>query len=873
MKRIALPRRAHLLAAMAVVALPGVAAAAAQGAAAAGPELAGVPVDFVLFGLTLVGVALFHHRTLQVAATGLAVISLYKVLFTGFAGGSGVAGLLAHFVHEWVVVVNLFCLLVGFALLADHFERSEVPQALPRFLPDDWKGAFALLAMVFVLSAFLDNIAAALIGGAMAHTVFRKKVHIGYLAAIVACANAGGAGSVVGDTTTTMMWISGVSPLAVLHAFVAAAVALVVCGIPAALQQHKHSPILKDELAGTHIDWGRVAVVGVILAAAVSVNVFVNLNLGERAEAFPYIGVAVWVALLAMVPVRRPTWSLMPAAVRGSLFLLCLVLAATMMPVERLPRRLLADRLRTRFPLLDLRQHPADRARAQAGGLRLGRARLRGRLRRLDDLVRLLGRRRDLEHVPGGEVGRALAEARLARDGRLRRRLLRADRLDGLASDAEAGRRAASMAPLRRPRPPWPRSTEAGARGARPMSVLRTVSERAAAALREFLSLESAGGMLLIGGALAGLVAANTPLAGLYDQLLALPLTIKLGALGVDKPLLLWINDGLMAVFFLLVALELKREMVAGQFSDRRQIALPAACALGGMLVPMAIYAWINRGDADALSGFAIPAATDIAFALGILGLLGSRVPVALKLLLTAIAVLDDLGAIVLIALFYTSDLSWLSLAFAGTALAGLVALNRRGVGGIAPYLALGLVMWLAVLKSGVHATLAGVVLGLTIPMRDPEDPDTSPLERLEHDLHPTVAFAILPIFAFANAGIALGGLSFAALVQPVPLGVALGLFAGKPLGVLGFGALMVALGWARLPEGVNWRGLAGMAVLCGIGFTMSLFIASLAFEASDDNLMLESRLGILAGTIAAAVAGYWVLRGALPKGEAGAEA
>ena len=337
MARSARPRRALSMAAAAAVALPGLAAAASGSAAPAGPELFGVPVDFVLFGLTLIGVALFHHRTLQVAATGLAVISIYKILFTGFAGGPGVGGLLAHFVHEWVVVVNLFCLLVGFALLADHFERSEVPQVLPRFLPDDWKGAFALLAMVWVLSAFLDNIAAALIGGAMAHTVFRKKVHIGYLAAIVACANAGGAGSVVGDTTTTMMWISGVSPLAVLHAFVAAAVALVVCGIPAALQQHKHSPILRDELPGTHIDWGRVAVVGVILAAAVSVNIFVNLNLGERAEAFPYIGVAVWVALLAMVPVRKPTWSLMPAAVRGSLFLLCLVLAATMMPVERLP--------------------------------------------------------------------------------------------------------------------------------------------------------------------------------------------------------------------------------------------------------------------------------------------------------------------------------------------------------------------------------------------------------------------------------------------------------------------------------------------------------------------------------------------------------
>jgi len=339
MTRIALQRtRTVSTAAAGALALPGLAAAASGSAAApAGPEVFGVPVDFVLFGLVLIGVALFHHRTLQVAASGLAVISLYKVMFTGFAQGPGVAGLAAHVLHEWVGVVNLFCLLVGFALLADHFERSEVPQALPRFLPDDWKGAFALLAMVWVLSAFLDNIAAALIGGAMAHTVFRKKVHIGYLAAIVACANAGGAGSVVGDTTTTMMWIQGVSPLSVIHAFVAAAVALVVCGIPASLQQHKHSPILRDEVKGTHIDWGRVLVVGVILAAAVSVNVFVNMNLGEGAEKFPFIGVAVWVALLAMVPVRKPSWELLPGAVKGSIFLLCLVLSATMMPVERLP--------------------------------------------------------------------------------------------------------------------------------------------------------------------------------------------------------------------------------------------------------------------------------------------------------------------------------------------------------------------------------------------------------------------------------------------------------------------------------------------------------------------------------------------------------
>jgi Na+/H+ antiporter NhaD/arsenite permease-like protein len=301
------------------------------------PELFGIPIEFLLFGATLVGVAFFHHKTLQVALAGLGAITLFKLVSTGFRAGPGLAGLVGHLQHEWVIVNNLFLLLVGFALLADHFERSEVPQVLPRFLPDDWKGAFALLAVVFVLSAFLDNIAGALIGGAMAHIVFRKKVHIGYLAAIVAASNAGGAGSVVGDTTTTMMWISGVAPGAVLHAYVAAAVALVVFGIPASLQQHRHSPILRDEPVDTHVDWGRVGVVATILVFAVATNVFVNVRHPELADAFPFIGVAVWAAILVCVPLRRPNWSLLPGAIQGSIFLLALVLSATMMPVERLP--------------------------------------------------------------------------------------------------------------------------------------------------------------------------------------------------------------------------------------------------------------------------------------------------------------------------------------------------------------------------------------------------------------------------------------------------------------------------------------------------------------------------------------------------------
>ena len=312
-------------------------ALAADGATPGGPAIAGVPLDFVLFALTLLGVALFHHKTLQVAVTGLSVITLYKIFLVGFKTGPGFGGFLGHLGHEWVVIVNLFCLLTGFAMLANHFEQSEVPRVLPKYLPDDWKGAFVLLVMVFVLSSFLDNIAAALIGGAMAHTVFDKKVHIGYIAAIVAASNAGGSGSVVGDTTTTMMWISGISPMAVVHAYAAAVVALVVCGIPASFQQHRHSPILRDQPAGTHIDWARVGIVGVILAAAMTVNITVNVKYGEIAESFPFIGVAVWLAILLTSGWRRPEWSLLPEAVKGSCFLLSLVLSATMMPVEKLP--------------------------------------------------------------------------------------------------------------------------------------------------------------------------------------------------------------------------------------------------------------------------------------------------------------------------------------------------------------------------------------------------------------------------------------------------------------------------------------------------------------------------------------------------------
>jgi len=300
-------------------------------------SVAGVPVDFILFALTLLGVALFHRYTLQVALTGLAVIIVYKLGFAGFKTGPGFGGLVTHMAHEWVILTNLLGLLLGFALLSNHFERSKVPEVLPHFLPDDWKGGFLLLVIVFVLSSFLDNIAAALIGGTMAAGVFRKKVHIGYLAAIVAASNAGGAGSVVGDTTTTMMWIDGVSPLAVFDAYVAAGVALIVCAIPAAIQQQRYSPIIKDASVEHRVDWARVAIVAVILLAAIAANVAANLYFPAVLDHFPVIGAAVWVAILATAPLRRPDWSLLPDALKGSIFLLSLVTCASLMPVEKLP--------------------------------------------------------------------------------------------------------------------------------------------------------------------------------------------------------------------------------------------------------------------------------------------------------------------------------------------------------------------------------------------------------------------------------------------------------------------------------------------------------------------------------------------------------
>ncbi len=385
--------------------------------------------------------------------------------------------------------------------------------------------------------------------------------------------------------------------------------------------------------------------------------------------------------------------------------------------------------------------------------------------------------------------------------------------------------------------------------------------------LRDFLRLETASGVILVGAAVVAMVVANSPLAGLYGALIDLPVEIRVGNFEIAKPLLLWINDGLMALFFLLVGLELKREFVAGHLSDKRQIVLPGFGAVGGMLVPALIYVWFNQGDAVALQGWAIPAATDIAFALAVLALLGNRVPLSLRIFLVSIAIFDDVGAIVIIALFYTSDVSLAALALVAACLPVLWFLNRRGVAEHTPYLLVGAVMWVALLKSGVHATLTGVLLAFFIPIGDP-DHGESPLHDLEHDLHTAVAFLILPCFAFANAGIALGGLSLEQVMHPVTIGIVAGLFLGKQLGVLAACWIAVVLGLAKLPDGVRWSHLYGVAMLCGVGFTMSLFIGSLAFESTGVNLLFDERLGIILGSLLAGATGYVVLQLSLPSAD-----
>ncbi|MCB5307512.1 Na+/H+ antiporter NhaA [Yersinia massiliensis] len=381
--------------------------------------------------------------------------------------------------------------------------------------------------------------------------------------------------------------------------------------------------------------------------------------------------------------------------------------------------------------------------------------------------------------------------------------------------------------------------------------------------IRQFLRQEAAGGLILIFAAIVALIMANTSLQGIYQSFLDVPVSVKIASLDISKPLLLWINDGLMAVFFLVVGLEVKRELMEGSLAGRDKAVFPAIAALGGMLAPALIYLMFNGADEVTRQGWAIPAATDIAFALGVMALLGNRVPTSLKVFLLALAIIDDLGVIIIIALFYTYEVSVQALGIAAAAIALLGYMNWRGVGKTSAYLLVGLVLWVCILKSGVHATLAGVIVGFMIPLHTKDN--RSPSESLEHGLHPWVAYLILPIFAFANAGVSLQGVSFSGLTSLLPLGIASALFVGKPLGIFVFSWLAVKLGIAKLPDAINFKQIFAVSVLCGIGFTMSIFIASLAFGDADIALTTYSKLGILLGSTAAAVVGYSLLRVVLP--------
>lgn len=381
--------------------------------------------------------------------------------------------------------------------------------------------------------------------------------------------------------------------------------------------------------------------------------------------------------------------------------------------------------------------------------------------------------------------------------------------------------------------------------------------------IRQFLRQEAAGGLILIFAAAVALLMANSPLQGFYQSFLDVPVSVKIASLDISKPLLLWINDGLMAIFFLVIGLEVKRELMEGSLAGRDKAVFPAIAALGGMLAPALIYLLFNGADEVTRQGWAIPAATDIAFALGVMALLGNRVPTSLKVFLLALAIIDDLGVIMIIALFYTNEVSLQALGIAAAAIALLGYMNWRGVGKTSAYLLVGLVLWVCILKSGVHATLAGVIVGFMIPLRTEDK--RSPSESLEHGLHPWVAYLILPLFAFANAGVSLQGVSISGLTSLLPLGIASGLFIGKPLGIFTFSWLAVKLGLAKLPDAINFKQIFAVSVLCGIGFTMSIFIASLAFDGADIALTTYSKLGILLGSTTAAIVGYSLLRLTLP--------
>jgi NhaA family Na+:H+ antiporter len=380
--------------------------------------------------------------------------------------------------------------------------------------------------------------------------------------------------------------------------------------------------------------------------------------------------------------------------------------------------------------------------------------------------------------------------------------------------------------------------------------------------IEEFIQKESSSGILLIFTTILALLFSNSFLAPLYESFLHIPVEIRVGSLQINKSLYHWVNDGLMAIFFLLIGLEVKREILEGHLSSYSQIALPGFAALGGMLVPAAVYLYFNQNDAIARDGWAITTATDIAFALGILSLLGKRVPISLKIFLMALAIIDDLGAIIIIAIFYTAELSTLSIVIAVLSLVVLIVLNFKGVAKKAAYFIVGTVLWISVLKSGVHATLAGVALAFTIPLTAlNENGDShSPLKEIEHSLHFWVAFFILPLFAFVNAGVDVREISLAQMSGPVPMGILLGLFFGKQIGVFGFSFIAIKLNLAKLPEDSNWMQLYGVSILTGIGFTMSLFIVSLAFE--DDSLFqFTDKLAILLASFASGLAGYLILR------------
>lgn len=379
--------------------------------------------------------------------------------------------------------------------------------------------------------------------------------------------------------------------------------------------------------------------------------------------------------------------------------------------------------------------------------------------------------------------------------------------------------------------------------------------------IQSFLKLESAGGILLFFTAMLAIIIANSPLEPFYQLFLSTPVQVSVGEFVINKALLLWINDGLMAVFFFLVGLELKRELVEGELADKRNIILPGVGAIGGMLVPALVYLYFNSNDPVASQGWAIPAATDIAFALGVLTLLGPRVPTSIKLFLTSLAIFDDIGAIVIIAVFYTSKISSSALIVVALCLPVLYIMNRRNVLSKSAYLLIGVIMWTATLKSGVHATLAGVVLAMFIPLKSNSDKQYSPLKSLEHDLHSVVAFFVLPVFAFANAGISFSGVSAEQLFHGVPIGIALGLFVGKQVGIFGCCWLFIKLKIANLPKDMSWLSLYGTAALCGIGFTMSLFIGSLAFEETGVNMLFDERLGIILGSLISGIFGFFVLK------------